>query len=230
MLRTAYPLTSLCRVLALRRRTLYDQAQPRDDREVRQAIEAVAQQFPTDGSRRVAAQVRRAPSRRLVNRKRARRVMRHMGLWRRTRPRTQHTTNSRHGCRRFPNLVADRVAREPDEIWGGELTYVRLGAEFIDLAMSMEVVTRAMRGWQLGRTLGPELTLRALQRALAPHTPVMHHRAQGLPSAAPQSIHVVPAAGLQSRMAAVGEPRPHGDAARVIRTIQEEESALAEVP
>jgi transposase InsO family protein len=181
----------------------------------------VAQPFPTDGSRRVAAQVRRAPSRRLVNRKRARRVLRHMGVLRRTRPRTQPTTTSRPGFRRFPN---------PDEIWGGELTYVRLGAEFIDLAMSMEVVTRAMRGWQLGRTLGQELPLRALQRALAPHTPVMHHRAQGLPSAAPQSIHVVPAAGLQSRMAAVGEPRPHGDAARVIRTIQEEESALAEVP
>ena len=55
---------------------------------MRQAIEAVAQQFPTYGSRRVAAQVRRAPYRLLVNRKRAQRVMRRMGLLRRTRPRT----------------------------------------------------------------------------------------------------------------------------------------------
>jgi hypothetical protein len=71
MLRTAYPLASICRVLELPRSTLYYQAQPRDDQEVRQAIEAVAQQFPTYGSRRIAAQVRRAPYRLCVNRKRA---------------------------------------------------------------------------------------------------------------------------------------------------------------
>jgi putative transposase len=122
------------------------------------------------------------------------------------------------------------VAREPDEIWGGDLTYGRLGAEVIDLAMILEVVTREMRGWPLGRTLGQALTLSALQRALAPHTPVLHHREQGIQSAAPQYSHVLPAAGIQSSMAAVGEPRQHGDAERVIRTIQEEEIALAEVP
>ena len=228
MLRTAYPLTSLCRVLALPRRTLDYQAHPRDDREVRQAIEAVAQQCPTDGRRRVAAQVRRAPYRLRVNRQRAQRVMRPMGLWRRTRPRTPHTTDSRHGCRRFPNLVADRGAREPDEIWGCDLTDVRLGAEFISLAMMMDVLTRDIRGWQRGRTLGQELTVSALQRALVHHTPVMHHRDQGIQYAAPQYIQVLHAAGIQSSMAAVGEPRQHGYAERVIRTIQEEEIALAE--
>ena len=59
MLRTAYPLASICRVLELPRSTLYYQAQPRDDREVGQAIEAVAQQFPTYGGRRIAADARR---------------------------------------------------------------------------------------------------------------------------------------------------------------------------
>jgi putative transposase len=147
MLRTTYPLTSICRVLGLPRRTLYYQAQPRDDQEVRQAIEAVAQQFHTYGSRRVAAQVRGAPYRQLVNRQRAQRVMRNMGLLRRIRPRQQHTTNSRHGFRRFPNLVADRVASEPDEIWVCDITYVRLGTEFIYLAMIMDVLTRDIRGW-----------------------------------------------------------------------------------
>jgi putative transposase len=228
MLRTAYPLTRICRVLALPRSTLDSQAQPRDDREVRPAIEAVAQPFPPYGRRRVAAQVRRAPSRLLVNRQRAQRVMRHMGLLRRTRPRTPHTTKSRHGFRRFPNLVADRVAREPDEIWVCDLTYVRLGAEFISLAMMMDVLTRDIRGWQLGRTLGQELTLSALQRALVHHTPVIHHSDQGIPSAAPQYIQVLRAAGIQISMAAVGEPRQHGDAERVIRTMKEEEIALAE--
>jgi putative transposase len=180
LLRTADPLTRSCRVLALPRRPRYDQAQPREDREVRQAIAAVAPPFPTDGSRRVAAQVRRAPYRRLVNRQRAQRLMRHRGWWRRTRPHTPHTTHRRHGFRRCPNLAADRVAREPDEIWVGDLTSVRRGAECIDLAMMRDVWTRDLRGWQLGRTLGQELTLSALQRALVHHTPVLHHRDQGM--------------------------------------------------
>jgi putative transposase len=188
----------------------------------------VAQQFPTYGSRRLAAQLRRAPYRLLVKRKRARRVMRNMGLWRRTRPHQQRTTNSQHGFRRFPNLVTDRVAHAPDEIWVSDLPYVRLGAEFIDLAMIMDVLTRDIRGWQLGRTLNQALTLIALQRALAHHTPVIHHRDQGIQYAAPRYIQTLQASGVQISMAAVGEPRQNGYAERVIRTIKEEEINLTE--
>jgi putative transposase len=228
MLRTTYPLASICRVLGFPRSTLYYQAQLRDDQEARQAIEAVARQFPTYGTRRIAAQVRRAPYRLLVNRKRAQRVMRSMGLLRPTRPRTQRTTHSRHGFRRFPNLVADRVASAPDEIWVSDVTYVRLGTEFIYLAMIMDVFTRDIRGWQLGRTLGQELTLTALQRALAHHTPVIHHSDQGIQYAAPQYIQTLQASGIQISMAAVGNPRQNGYAERVIRTIKEEEIDLTE--
>jgi putative transposase len=228
MLRTVYPLASICRVLALPRSTLYYRAQPQNDQEVRQAIEAVAQQFPTDGSRRIAAQLRRPPYRLLVNRKRAQRVMRNMRLLRRTRPRQQRTTNSQHGFRRFPNLVTDRVARAPDEIWVSDLTYVRLGAEFIYLAIIMDVFTRDIRGWQLGRTLDQALTLIALQRALVHHTPVIHHSDQGIQYAAPRYIQTLKASAVQISMAAVGEPRQNGYAERVIRTIKEEEINLTE--
>jgi putative transposase len=228
MLRTAYPLVSICRALTLPRSTLYYQAQTRNDQEVRQAIEAVAQQFPTYGRRRITAQLRRAPYRLLVNRKRAQRVMRSMGLRRRTRPRAQRTTNSQHRFRRFPDLVADRTASEPDEIWVSDITYVRLGDEFIYLAVIMDVFTRDIRGWQLGRTLGQELTLTALQRALVHHTPVMHHSDQGIQYAAPRYIQTLQAAGIRISMAAVGDPRQNGYAERVIRTIKEEGIDLTE--
>ena len=92
----------------------------------------------------------------------------------------------------------------------------------------MDVFTRDIRGWQLGRTLGQELTLTALQRALAHRTPVMHHSDQGIQYAAPQYIQTLQAAGIQISMAAVGEPRQNGYAERVIRTIKEEEIDLAE--
>ena len=91
------------------------------------------------------------------------------------RHRKQCTTNSRHGFRRFPNLVANRFASALDDVWVCDLTSVRLGAEFIYLAMILDQYTRDIRGWQLGRTLAQALTLTALQRRLMHRTPVIRH-------------------------------------------------------
>ena len=97
------------------------------------------------------------------------------------------------------------------------------------LAIIMDVFTRSIRGWHLGRSLGQELTLIALQRALAAHTPVIHHSDQGIQYAAPQYVQLLRAAGVRISMAAVGEPRQNGYAERVIRTIKEEEIDLEDV-
>jgi putative transposase len=137
-------------------------------------------------------------------------------------------TNSQHPFGRFPNLVSERVAHAPDAIWVSEITYVRLGTGFIYLAIIMDVFTRSIRGWHLGRSLSQELTLIALERALAAHTPVIHHSDQGIQYAAPQYVQRLRAAGVQVSMAAVGEPRQNGYAERVIRTIKEEEIDLAD--
>jgi transposase InsO family protein len=154
--------------------------------------------------------------------------MRELGLLRMRRPRLRRTTNSQHPFGRFPNLVADRVAQAPDEIWVSDITYVRLGSGFIYLAIIMDVFTRTIRGWYLGRSLSHELTLIALQRALVEHTPVIHHSDQGIQYAVPQYVQVLRTAGVQISMAAVGEPRQNGYAERVIRTIKEEEIDLAD--
>src|SRR6476469_696109 len=47
-----------------------------------------------------------------------------------------------------------------------DITYIRLHREFIYLAVVMDVFTRTIRGWNLGRSLGGEVTLIALERAL----------------------------------------------------------------
>jgi putative transposase len=228
MLRPLYPLTRICQVLDLPRSTRYYHATPRADQPVRQALLSVVQQFPTYGSRRLTAQVRRAPHHVLVNRKRVRRIMRELGLLHRHRAVVRRTTFSQHSFGRFPNLVHGRVATTPDEIWVSDITYVRLGTGFIYLAIIMDVFTRAIRGWYLSRSLSQELTLTALQRALAGATPVIHHSDQGIQYAAPQYVQVLQDAGIQISMAATGEPTQNGYAERVIRTIKEEEVALTE--
>jgi putative transposase len=59
-----------------------------------------------------------------------------------------------------------------------------LGTRFIFLAVILDALTRAVRGWHLGRSLRHELTLRALEQALLPREPTIHHADQGVQDAA----------------------------------------------
>ena len=228
MLGTEYPITALCRVLSLPRSTQYYQPVERDEADLRQALEAAAQEFPTYGSRRLSQQVRRAPYRLAAGRTRVRRLMGELGLKRRPKRRVCRTTNSQHGFGRSPNLVADRRVTAPDEIWVSDITYIRLHREFIYLAVVMDVFTRDIRGWNLSRSLGQELRLGALERALLSQRPQIHYSDQGIQYAAPAYIQALQQAGVAISMAAVGEPRETGFAERLIRTMKEEEVALAE--
>jgi transposase InsO family protein len=228
MLGTAYPTTVVCHVLDLPRSTHYYQPGVADEGALKQALEEVAQVFPTYGSRRLTQQVRRAPHRLVIGRRRVRRLMGELGLKRRPKRRLCHTTNSQHTFARYPNLVAELTVRAPDEVWVSDITYIRLHTEFIYLAVVMDVFTRNIRGWNLSRSLGQELTLAALQRALVHHSPQIHHSDQGIQYAAPAYIQMLQAAGVAISMAAVGEPRENGYAERLIRTIKEEEVDLSE--
>jgi putative transposase len=72
------------------------------------------------------------------------------------------------------------VAQYPDQVWVADITYIRLNNGFVYLAVLMDVFTRAIRGWHLGRSLDRELTLQALRKALQTHCPKIHHSDQGL--------------------------------------------------
>jgi transposase InsO family protein len=218
----------ICSLLDLPRSTRYYKAQPTNETTERQAISRVIEQFPTYGSRRVVAQLRREPHRLVMGRKRVRRIMGEMGLLRHQHPRPRRTTNSQHRFGRFPNLVAAREATAPDEIWVSDSTYIRLGDGFIYLAVILDVYTRDIRGWHLGRTLAQELTVNALRHALERARPQIHHSDQGIQYAAPQYVQLLQEAGVRISMAAVGEPTQNGYAERVIRTIKEEEVTLTE--
>ncbi len=100
--------------------------------------------------------------------------------------------------------------------------------EFVYLAALMDVFTCCIRGWHLGRGLDQSLTLRALARALAEHTPEIHHSDQGVHYAATAYTARLQAAGVRISMAEVGAAWQNGYAERLMRTIKEEEVDLSE--
>jgi putative transposase len=113
-------------------------------------------------------------------------------------------------------------------LWVGDITYVKLGCEFVYLAVLMDVLTRSIRGWQLARSMEVELTLVALKRGLARGTPEMHHSDQGVQYAAKEYTRLLEEQGIEISMAEVGEAWQNGYAERLMRTIKEEEVELSE--
>ncbi len=96
------------------------------------------------------------------------------------------------------------------------------------MAVIMDVFTRLVRGWHLGRSLDGDLTLTALERALTRGRPQIHHSDQGVQYAANAYVQRLLEVGAHVSMAAVGAPRENGFAERLMRTIKEEEVDLSE--
>jgi transposase InsO family protein len=222
-----YSRTAVCQALGVKRSSLYYQPRTGETPALTNAIRDVCACFPCYGYRRVTAELLRRhwP----VNRKRVARLMAEMGLQAKKVVCKRRTTNSQHLFPRYPNLVQGRVVQVPDEVWVADITYVRLKHSFVYLAVLMDVCTRAIRGWHLGRTLEQALTLEALLKAFATqHCPQIHHSDQGVQYAATEYTELLQAHGVRISMAEVGEPTQNGYAERLMRTIKEEEVDLSD--
>ena len=225
-LATEYPVSLVCQTLGYPRSSYYYQTRGRDDQVLKKVLEQVAGTWPTYGYRRLTAQLQREgwP----VNEKRVRRIMREMGLQGKVYRKKRRTTNSDHPFPRYPNLVQELAVVRPDQVWVADITYVRLHREFVYLAVIMDVFTRCIRGWHLGRSLSQELTLVALEQALTKQAPEIHHSDQGVQYAATAYVQLLELAGTQISMAEVGKAWQNGYAERVMGTIKEEEIDLSE--
>src|SRR5215468_1534354 len=223
-----YPARLVCRLLGFPRCALYRAAAPpaADAPALRGALVRLAGEWPTYGYRRLTAMLRREGH--AVNGKRVRRLMAALGIQGRAPARRARTTNSDHPFPRWPNLVEGLAVVRPDQVWVADITYIRLQKEFVYLAVLMDVFTRQVRGWHLGRSLGGELTLAALDRALRAGRPEVHHSDQGVKYAATDYVQRLRGVGAQVSMAAVGAPRENGYAERLMRAIKKEEVALTE--
>ena len=70
----------------------------------------------------------------------------------------------------------------PDRVWASDITYVKTRVGWLYLATVLDLATRRVVGWRTGLTLGEELVLGALERALTGRRPRpgwRHHSDRG---------------------------------------------------
>jgi len=223
-----YPVELACQLVELPRSSFYYQSHKADESRLEGELKDLAGQFPTYGSRRITHQLRRSPYAYRFNRKRIQRLMSQLDLLQHVKRKKCRTTDSDHPYPRYPNRVKELEITFPDQVWVSDITYIRLGEEFVYLAIVMDVFTRAIRGWHLSKSLDSELTLAALRMGLADHIPEIHHSDQGIQYAVEAYIDLLKEHNTQISMAAVGKAEENGYAERLMRTIKEEEVDLSD--
>ena len=218
-----YPVSLLCQALEVPRSSFYYGAKRGDDEEVIHQILSIAQEFPRYGYRRITAELRRRGYR--VNHKKVLRLMRKFNLLVRQ-AKKPRTTIPAEG--NYPNLIKGLQITHPDQVWCGDIAYIRLKDRFAYFAFLMDVYTRAIRGWQISFSLDEELVVGALEKALEKAKPQIHHSDHGIQYLSDRYVSLLRDAGVEISMAGKGRAWENGYAERFIRTLKEEEVYLHE--
>jgi len=79
----------------------------------------------------------------------------------------------------YPYLLRNVAIERPNQVWGTDITYIRMTGSFMYLAAFMDWYSRYVLSWELSDTLETEFVLRALRRALAVATPQIVNSDQG---------------------------------------------------
>lgn len=208
-----YPVTLMCRVLAVSRSGFYaaQQRQPsrraQADGELQAEIAVIfdhsRQRY---GSPRIHAELR-ARGRR-CGRKRVARLMQTARL-RAYRPRRRrpHTTDSRHPQPVAPNHLERQFAVEavpgPNRVWCVDITYLPTREGWLYLAVVLDLASRLVVGWAMQSTLAQELAIDALQMAWwhrHPQPGLLHHSDRGVQYAASAYQALLDTFGLRCSM------------------------------
>lgn len=182
----------MCRLYGVTRAGYYAwRSRERSERErqnealIEEIRTAHAQSRGTYGSPRVHQVLRRRGHQ--VGRHRVARLMRRHGI--KARVATIRYTNP--SVQRFygsiPNQSLDLELKRPDQVWVGDITYLKVGAVYRYLAVVMDKYSRRVVGWAYGPRKDVRLTTTALTRAVRNRRPtrgVVFHTDRGVEYAA----------------------------------------------
>ena len=178
------------------------------------------------GYRRMTAELRRRGL--LVNHKRVARLMQADNLLA-VQPRAfVVTTESAHDLEVYLNLASRMTLTGMNQLWVADITYLRLKAEFVYLAVILDGFSRKVVGWALDQTLATRLPLGALQQAIAARQPppgVVHHSDRGIQYASGAYVQLLPQYQMIPSMSRPANPYDNASCESFLKTLKREEIA-----
>jgi putative transposase len=194
------------------------------DMDLRDAIQRIALKWPSYGRPRITAELKRQGQK--VGPNRVRRIMREDNLLCVRKRKFVVTTDSNHGRKVYPNLKSAMELSGINQLWVADITYIRLEAEFVYLAVVIDAFSRRVIGWALDRTLENDLPIQALRLALEQRQPapgLVHHSDRGSQYASHDYTDLLKARGCQISMSRKASPWENGGCESWMKTLKYEE-------
>jgi putative transposase len=220
------PLAIQAELLGLNRTGLYYQPAAASPTELalKRRIDEIYTAYPFYGVRRVTAQLRREEW--AVNHKAVARHMREMGLAG-IAPR-RNLSKSAPGHKVYPYLLRGLAVERPDQVWGIDITYIRLLGGWLYLVAVLDWYSRYVVAWELDQTLALGFVLATAERALAAATPEIWNSDQGSHFTSPQYTDLLHGAGVRVSMDGKGRALDNIFTERLWRTVKYEEVYLSD--
>jgi len=157
------PVVAQCRLLKVARSSLYYRPAPvsADDLAVMRRMDELHLAWPFYGSRRMAAVLRREGW--AVNRKRAKRLMRVMGIeaiYQKPNTSKGHPDHKVH-----PYLLRGLTIDRPNQVWCADITYIPMAKGFVYLVAVMDWFSRRILSWRVSITMETDFCVEALREA-----------------------------------------------------------------
>jgi len=222
----ALALSTQAELLGVSRSSLYYQPAPPPPEEVaiKHRIDELYTAHPFYGSRKITVLL--AEEGGPINRKRVQRYMREMGIQGIAPGPNLSKRLSEH--RVYPYLLRNHTAQRPNQIWGCDITYIRLRHGWLYLVAILDWWSRYVVSWQLDETLELGFVLDALAQARSIATPEIWNTDQGSHFTSPQLTQPLLAAGVQISMDGKGRAYDNIFTERLWRSVKYEEVYLSD--
>ena len=220
------PLSEQARLLSLSRASLYYQNVAPAAAEVRlkHRIDELYTDYPFYGSRRMAAQLQREGE--TINRKRVQRYMREMGIEGIAPGPNLSKRNLQHKV--YPYLLRGVVIKRCNQVWGIDITYIRLLAGWLYLVAILDWHSRYVVSWELSDTMEMPFVVSAVNSALGEGVPEIFNSDQGSHFTSEAYIDLLKQSWTQISMDGKGRALDNIFTERLWRTVKYEEVYLKE--
>ena len=128
----------------------------------------------------------------------------------------------------YPYLLKDLVITAVNHVWMIDITYLRLGHQFVYLIALIDVYSRFVVGWHIHQTLDTQGCLLALKKALSIACPSIINSDQGCQFTSENWCNTLTALGIQISMTGQGRCIDNVFIERLWRTIKYEAIYLNE--
>ena len=217
--------------MGIKRSTLYYQRKinmhkRQKELKIGKKIADISREYPYYGYRRITAQLRR--DKLIVNHKKVLKMMKVLGIQGRIKRKYITTTNSKHNNKIYPNLIKNKELSGINQIWCADITYIRIFNGFVYLAAIIDIYSRKIVGYAIGKTLSSELAIAALSMAIATRNTdnLIHHSDQGIQYTCKDYIKILKENGIRISMSGKGNPYDNAFAESFFKTLKQEEVYL----